>query len=179
MSLSTFSVKDTEGELILPIEGERFGDALFDFVQALAKVTDVSFLSRERVRSTFLEDFKAFFLGRYGPQRVTFDWNDPERDSRKKYTVDCRVNTAPVPLFAYALPNENRVKAATIDLMWFEIQKVRFKSVGIFEEQESINPKDVARFTDVVEKAFSNLDNRSQIVSYLDKVMPRKGGKKG
>jgi uncharacterized protein DUF1828 len=47
-SLSVFSVEDRDGELIIPISDNRFGDALFSFVQALTKVTDVSFLSRER-----------------------------------------------------------------------------------------------------------------------------------
>ena len=53
-SLAGFSVQNRDGELIIPVLEGRFGDALFNFVQALTKVTDVSFLSRERVRSTFL-----------------------------------------------------------------------------------------------------------------------------
>ena len=40
-ALSMFSVQDREGELILPIENERYGDALYNFVQSLLKITDV------------------------------------------------------------------------------------------------------------------------------------------
>jgi hypothetical protein len=39
-ALSTFRVTDQDGELIAPVEEERFGDALFSFVQALLTSTD-------------------------------------------------------------------------------------------------------------------------------------------
>ena len=57
-ALSTFGIEDQEGELVLEVPEERYGDALYSFVQGLLKITDVSFLSRERVRSTFMEDFR-------------------------------------------------------------------------------------------------------------------------
>lgn len=56
-ALSVFHVEDNDGELILPIKDNHYGDALYSFIQALLKVTDISFLSREQVRSTFMEDF--------------------------------------------------------------------------------------------------------------------------
>ena len=37
-----------------------YGEALYDFVQALFKIIDVTYLSRETVKSTFLDDFRAF-----------------------------------------------------------------------------------------------------------------------
>ena len=44
-ALSTFQVEDKEGELVLDIPEERYGDALYSFVQALLKITDVTYLS--------------------------------------------------------------------------------------------------------------------------------------
>lgn len=40
-ALSTFGVEDCEGELILPVEDELFGDALYAFVQASLKIIAV------------------------------------------------------------------------------------------------------------------------------------------
>src|SRR3989304_293128 len=59
-ALSVFSIEDREGELIVPIQNDLYGDALYSFIQALLRITDVSYLSRERIRSTFMEDFRAF-----------------------------------------------------------------------------------------------------------------------
>jgi len=172
-SLSVFSVEDRDGELIIPVSENRFGDALFSFVQALTKVTDVSFLSRERVRSTFLEDFRAFIRSKVPEDRIAFDWNDPENDPRGHYPVDCRINGMTRPLFIYALPNDNRVKDATISLLTFEKWGLDCQSLGIFEEQESINRKVLARFTDVCEKTFSSLagENTKRIQTHLRRLL--------
>jgi hypothetical protein len=59
-ALSAFSVTDRAGELLTPIREGHYGDALYSFVQALLRVADVTFLTRERVKSTFLEDFREF-----------------------------------------------------------------------------------------------------------------------
>ena len=47
-ALSTFQIEDRNGELTLQVPGERYGDALYSFVQGLLKITDVTYLSRER-----------------------------------------------------------------------------------------------------------------------------------
>ena len=60
-ALSMFEVEEHNGELILDVSEAHFGDALYDFVQALLKITDVSYLSRDQVQSTFMEDFRALF----------------------------------------------------------------------------------------------------------------------
>lgn len=51
-ALSMFRVEDWDGELLLRIADEQFGDALYSFIQALIKIADVSFLSRERQASS-------------------------------------------------------------------------------------------------------------------------------
>lgn len=79
-ALSAFEVEDRGGELILAIPDERYGDALYSFVQALLKITDVTYLSRERVRSTFMEDFRALMSEAVPEERRTFDWHDPVHD---------------------------------------------------------------------------------------------------
>ena len=112
-ALSVFSVQDCDGELRLVIPQEQYGDALFSFVQALLKITDVSYLSRERVRSTFMEDFRAFMEATVPENRRAFDWHDPQHDPEGKYLVDCRINGLPKPLMVFALPGDDKVRDAT------------------------------------------------------------------
>lgn len=167
-ALSMFQIEDRDGELLLDVPDGRYGDALYSFVQALLKITDVSYLSRERVRSTFMDDFRALLKEAIPEGRRVFDWNDPKRDPKKMYTVNCRINGMPRPLFVYALTGDGRTRDATIALLQFEKWGISFRSLAIFEDQESISRKVLARFSDLCEKQFSSITpNHDRITHFL------------
>lgn len=171
-SLSTFRIEDRDGELMLHIPDERYGDALYSFVQGLLRITDVSYLSRERVRSTFFEDFQALMSDTVPEDRRSFDWHDHQHDPHGMYSVDCRINGMPRPLFVYALPGDGKTRDATIALLQFEKWGLQFRSLAIFEDQESINRKVLARFSDVCEKQFSSLTaNQERITKFLQESL--------
>jgi len=82
--------------------------------------------------------------------------------------VDCRINSNTRPTLVYALPNDDKVRDATIGLLKFESWGLDFRSVGIYESQEDVNRKVLARFSDVVGKQFSSLAaSRERIAGYL------------
>lgn len=171
-ALSVFRVEDREGELVIPIVDDRYGDALYSFAQALLKITDVSYLSRERVRSTFMEDFRSLVSETVPESRRAFEWFDPQHDPQGMYGVDCRINGMARPLYIYALPTDDRTRDATIALLQFEKWGTPFRSLAIFEDQEAANRKVLARFSDVCEKQFSSLGaNKERITKYLQEVL--------
>jgi hypothetical protein len=156
----------------LSIPDEQYGDALYSFVQAILKIAEVSYLSREYVRSTFLDDFRAFIEEHVPVERRSFAWHDPHLDPEGKYPVDCRINSMPRPLFVYALANDDRVRDATITIHHFERLGLTFRALGIFQNQEEINRRVLARFSDVCEKLFSSLAaNWDRIATYLEQAM--------
>ena len=167
-ALSMFDVDDRDGELILDVSDGNYGDALYDFAQALLKITDVSYLSREHVQSTFMEDFRALLCEVVPEGRMRFDWSDSERDPRRNYIVDCRINGMPDPLFVYALANNDRIRDATIALHQFKEWDIPFRSLGIFKNREATSRKVRARFSDVCQKQFPSLSlNDASIRAYL------------
>ncbi len=170
--LSAFTVEDREGELRVPITGEEYGDALYDFIQALLKISDVTYLSRERVKSTFMEDFRSFMEEQVPAERRQFNWRHPQFDPEGSYPVDCCVNGMAEPLFVFALSNDNKTRDATITLLQFERWGQAFRSMSIFENQEEINRKVLARFSDAGDKQYSSLaGNRARIARYLQGIL--------
>lgn len=166
-ALATYGIGDRDGELVLPVPDRSFGDALFSFIQALLKITDVTYLSRERVRSTFMEDFRTLMTEHVPASRREFDWHEPRLDPQAQYVVDCRVNGTQRPLFVFALPGDDRTRDATISLLTFERWGLPLRSLAIFEDQEAINRKVLARFSDVAEKMFPSLASHERIAQYL------------
>ena len=173
-ALTAFSIDDYQGELRLHVPDERFGDALYDFVQALMKISDVKYLTRERAYSTFMEDFRSLLLDSVAEPRLSFEWRDSKRDPEGNYTVDCRINGMPKPVFVYGMHNDSKVKDVTISLLQFERWGLECHSVGIYENQEEVNRKAVARLSDICERQFSSLSGaRVRIVKHLNALLSK------
>lgn len=172
-ALSSFGVDDIGGELRIEVpDTGALAGALYDFVQALLKVSDVTFLSREIVRSTFLDDVRRLLTDIVPSGMIERDWTDPQHDPKRLYPVDYRIDAPVRPVVVFALPTETHVKDATIALAAFERWGINSLAVGIFEDSEELAPRSVARFMDVADRPFSNLEgNRDRIAKLLTSAL--------
>ncbi len=171
-ALNAYRIEERNGELIYPLENGNYGNAFYSFLQALLKFKDLDYLTRERVKSTFLEDFRESFKQWVPEERRTFDWYDREKDPHKHYQVDCRINGMERPVFVFALNSDGRTRDATISLLQFEKWSLEFEPLAIFEDQESINRKVLARFSDIGGKMFSDLyANEERIEKYVSRSL--------
>jgi hypothetical protein len=167
-TLSTFGIKEKTGILFANISKENMGDVFFNYVQALIKITDITYLSRERAKSTFWEDFKTFILEKVPAERIKFNFHDNQHDPQGKYPIDCHINNMEKPLFVFAIGSEDKCNISTINILQYEKWGLQFKTLAIFEDQEEISRKAVARFSDVCEKQFSSLTaNKERIEKYF------------
>lgn len=167
-TLNISGVQEDDGVLFSYVDEENMGNVFYSYIQALIHITDVNYLSRERVKSTFLEDFKSLLVQKVAAERIEFLYHDNLHDPQGKYPVDCRINHMDKPLFVFAVNNDDKCNVSTINILQYEKWGLEFKSLAIFEDQEEISRKALARFSDVCEKQFSSLiANKERIEKYL------------
>lgn len=170
--LSQFGIENREGELRLETPFDGLSSAIFSFLQALTRITDITYLSKEQARATFMEDFREFMLEHVPSERLTFDYNHPAYDKQKLYKVDARVNHRDVPLYVFAIGSDDRCRDVTINLHTYHSWNIEFQSVAIFQDQTSIARSVLARFSDIADKQFSSLvSSEAQIIDYLRKQL--------
>lgn len=171
-TLNYYGVNDNEGILSISVPEERFGDALVDLSQAILRISDVTYLNREVVKSTFMEDFRQYIVSEIPNDRITFSWHDESRDPQGKYMVDCRINHMPKPLMIFAVPNDDKASIANITMLQFEKWGLNFQSMAIFENQANIQRDVLARLSDVVDKQFATLTGNSERINkYFNQVI--------
>ena len=178
-SLMRHGILEEDGELYISLKDVTPGDALFSLIQGIIQISDVSYLTREIVKSTFYEDFRTTItdiantiLPKKQDLTFDFDWSHPQQDPDGRYSVDCIIRDSGRPVFLFALNNDDKVRDVTINILHFEKLGMDFQSVGIFENQENISRSVLARFSDVCDKQFSQLSgNEERMSSYLNRAI--------
>lgn len=171
--LRSHGVQDRGTALVLPIPDGRYGDALFTFIQAILRLSDVLYLSREVVRSTFLEDLQEFVTTRVPQGRLQVDWHHPLHDPTGKYRVDYRINGMARPVLLFGITTDAKASLATITLLMFEKWREQVQGVAVYECQEELKAPTVARLTDVAGKQFSawSDENKDRLGLFLGEAL--------
>lgn len=167
--VKTHYMENDDGEFKCGVEGENFGDSLYTFIQGLIKITDISFLKKERVRSLFMEYFKIYLKDTFKDECI-FNYKDPSKDPEGRYIVDCCINYDK-PLFIFGLTSDSKCKDAVITCYKFKEWGVHFNSLGIFESMEKRGMKVIAQCSDTIDKQFSTLPSaKDYLPQYLENM---------
>ena len=83
-------IEEEDGVFSIETSPDRVADALFRFGQALTKIHDLTFLSRERAASTFYEDLRGLLFTILDEQSVDTDFVPPDVPNGDDYPVDYR-----------------------------------------------------------------------------------------
>lgn len=144
-------VEEDNGNFYVDISVSKIADGIFRLGQALSQVYDLSYLSRDRLVSTFYEDMGKVINQIISQFPVTLekDYRVPDLENAAIYPVDYSLQEQDKTiLFLFGVPNADKAHLVTIILQHFLIQALRTPTLLIFEDQEKLPPKHLSRLMD-------------------------------
>jgi hypothetical protein len=176
---SELGVHEIDGEFFLEAPANALGEAALRFAQALTKLTDLTFLSRAHVESTFDDDLQELLFKIVAPDRIQKDYMPPELAAADLYPIDYRIEGKERPLFLFGIPNQAKARLTTITLQQLLIRNVSFESLLVFANQETLPRSDLARLSNVGGEQISSLDAYEQFEKKLLKRVAVNGHTNG
>ena len=166
--LAENGVGEQNGELFIESAPESLYTALLQFAQAVSKVCNMRYFRREVLASLFEELLAEFIqaeLARYKPTESVLPL--PDRDDLE---VDWELRPNGIPLYLFAVKDNNRGRLATISCLEFQRHSLKFKSIAVHEDIDNLTRKDRNRLTNACDKQFTSLDEFKQnAMPYLER----------
>ena len=165
-------IEEDEGIFSIETPPDQVATALFRFGQALTKIHDLTFLSRERVASTFYEDLRGLIFAILDEDIVETDYIAPDVPDASHYPVDYRFEGKEGrSVFLYGVPGRDKARLTTIMLSHFLLHRVAFESVIVFADQQEMPRLDVARLTNVAGTAVASLDAEEDLRRKIERLV--------
>lgn len=155
--ISESSIYEDSGQLYIEVHPETLTAGIYQFTQAIAKISSMRHFSRETIRSMFYEDLRHYILSdltKYQPTpRVT-----PIVD-REDLEVDYVFPIAKRPLFLFGVRGYSKSRLVTICCLEFQKANLPFRSVIVHEDLDSLPKNDRYRITNIADKQFIGIED--------------------
>jgi hypothetical protein len=149
-------LQEENGVLCLDAALASLYPAILQFAQTVAKVSNMQVFKREIAQSLFYEKLEGFIedrLQKFRPRRRVFPI--PDRDDLEvPYLFDIGR-----PIYLFGVRDNYQARLVTISCLAFQKRNLKFKSVVVHEDIESLTKKDRSRITNAADKQFTTLED--------------------
>ncbi|MGO8699157.1 MAG: DUF1828 domain-containing protein [Limisphaerales bacterium] len=156
--LAIAGMREENGQLVFDTGLDSLGVGILQFGQALTRIYDLTFLNRARVASTFYDDLKERLYGLIAPEKIQADYILAGEADGESYPIDYRLEGKRAPLFVFGIAGRDKARLVTIVLEHWLRAKVDFDSLLIFQDQQEIPRRDLARLSNVGGEMVASLD---------------------
>jgi len=159
---------EINGNICFDTKPETVFTDIMHVTQAYAKIGSMKYFKREVIESLFfeiLDDYVFTQLKEFKPEKNVFPI--PDRDDLEA-DYSFRPNGHPVYLFG--IKDTTKARLATISCLEYQIHKVNFRSIAVYDNFDGIPKKDRSRLTNAVDKQFTSFDDfKSGAVTFLER----------
>ena len=168
--VASFSGQLSDDDLLLKTYNQNLAQTVLQYVQLIAKVSNIDILRREVIRSLFYEELANYIEENFSnfsprPQYVPIQ-------NRTDLVADWAFNTKNKPLFLYGVKDNSKAKDVTICCLEFWKASLPFSSIIIYDDFYSLSKNQQVRLTNVADKQFMSLnDFKSDGLNYFQRVL--------
>lgn len=149
---------DQSGQFYVETTAQNLPQAVFQLGQTMTRIYDLTFLNRSRVVSTFYDDLKNQLTSILPESQIQQSYEIPNLPNAANYPVDfCFEGKSGNPVFLFGVPNKDKARLTTIFLQHYLQHGIEFDSLLVFEDQEVIARRDLARLSNVGGEQISSL----------------------
>ena len=142
-------VNDNDGVFSIESDEKDLAGDLFKFSQCLTQIYDLAYVSQERTEQTFYFELERILQSCINGSELQQNYI-PSEDPKNLYSVDYHVKSRRnKSVYVYGIHNSDKARLVTINLQHFQIEGLDFDSLIVFENQQQVSRKDVARVSDV------------------------------
>lgn len=156
-----------DGELLIHADPDRdkVMEAIYQYAQLVAKVSNIDILSRETVKSMFydyLNDFVMSGLQNFRVERGFHPTNDRELE------VDYMIQGGSRPIYLFGVNGDTKASRTVISCLTFQKKAIPFRSVIVHEDLNALTGFNRRQITNVSDKQFFTFpDFKEQGADYL------------
>ncbi|BBM88461.1 hypothetical protein COTS27_00140 [Spirochaetota bacterium] len=161
-----FDVKSEDGEFFVDCTAEEIAKHVFKLGQALTKISDITFLNKARVQSTFYEDLREQLIKIFSVANIEEDYIFDKLANAKDYPIDYKLSTERERYypFIFAVHNSDKAQQTTIILERLlrtqqDKKDFEFNSLIVFNDMNTIGGAKIKRLINVAGPSVS-LDDK-------------------
>ena len=142
------------GELLVRTTAEQISQALMQYTQLVAKVSNIDILRRENVRSLFYEHLDGFIDSEMNGYTIKKNITpSKDRDLVVDYVIPDKR-----PLYIFGVLENTKAAKVVITCLTFQTQQMPFRSLVIHENADNLSSFNRNRLTNTVGKQYTTLE---------------------
>jgi hypothetical protein len=136
--LKQYNVNESQYHFIknIDLSSSYWQEEILDYITALVRLQDLTFLKREVVFKEFVEIVREYVKNHFKPKHMYISQGIPKYDSDNLYPIDISLtNTEKNYINIYVISNQGRLTESTISMMYYryEVQDSNFYNISIFD----------------------------------------------
>lgn len=164
-----YGLKETQGDLSMPVDLESIGASLYAFTQACLESVTLARMPKERTaeaKPNFAKRFAKLIESVVPHDRLQPHWHDPQLDPERVYVADYRIRGRKRDWHLFGIPTAYAGLGATVTCMHYK-QMGDFNCLAVYDHEERLPTRVTIPLNATVDRRFPRISERSIIRDFL------------